>query len=499
LASRLRCAIRVSPILVTSCVWSLLLAAPLPAAALGEDGALLATQCAAVGLLAATRKRGCRARSATAPLALGLAAGYTSFPAWVAAAIFAGLALAIDPIPAVPPGRGGPLLFASVLVAAPLLEELLYRERLFDAIRARWRAAPSILATSFLFAVPHLEPWAVLATFLVGLGLGALRERGAPIGVCIAAHAGLNLASIVCGSPPTRLALPPLAAAIAGGGLAVLVLRFVRARATPERDAWANRAATVVLVALFLVVTRLWLPDPETRARWQYFFVVTLGYGHLLGAAVFAHLRRPRDPVRAAFVATSALTLLFAYAWLAERIEGFFLPLLFASIWHTVENDLALGAAYRNGLRHGALARAPAVHLTALGLSILVAVVSIWALHSADPFAAIGFADLFAASTLYHLFSWLVLLGDRIRRAAGRGDRAAARTLVVRLAWVHLPIAGICIALQAVPAAALAPVRELVFSPAVYLFWSFLHVVQTTVSRGLPARRRDRALPRPYP
>ena len=67
---------------------------------------------------------------------------------------------------------------------------------MFDALRARWPAAPTVAATSALFAIPHLEPWSVVGAFVAGLGLGAFRACGAPAGACIAAHAGLNLASL---------------------------------------------------------------------------------------------------------------------------------------------------------------------------------------------------------------------------------------------------------------------------------------------------------------
>jgi membrane protease YdiL (CAAX protease family) len=531
---------RVATLLVLLSVWSLLVAAPLLAPALGGEGSVLAVQLAAAALLVATRTR--RRVDTHAPIALGIAAGYASFPAWVLLAISAGLALGLAPVAGDPPLHGGPLAWASGLVAAPLFEELLYRERIFDALRARLGAIAAVAATSALFAAPHLAPWQVLATFFVGIGLGALRACGAPIGVCIAVHAGLNLASLLGGSPPVQLALPPLVAAGVGGAAAAGALAFARALPTPERDAWANRAVTVVLVSAFLVATHAFLPDPDERGLWQYFVVVTIGYGHLYGAAVFARARRRRrEPLRTAFVAVSAISGLASYAALSRRIEGFFLPFLVASVWHTVENDLALAGAYRNGMKLGGLPRDPTHHLLSIGVAalvtLLVGLTPTWQAYTEGAggvlFAALGreavrvvvlaaagalllrrggarsagavlaalacgaeriaahltFADVFAAATLYHLFSWLLLFGERTHRLARAGDRAGARALAARLFWVHAPLAALCIALWSVPASALAPIRELVFSPGIYLFWSFLHVVQTSWSRGLMAPR----------
>jgi membrane protease YdiL (CAAX protease family) len=174
--------------------WTLLLAAPLLAPCAGADGALLATQGAAALVLASTRVR---AGLPTPParIALALAAGIAAYPVCASLTAALGLALGLAPLPdAARPA--GPLLCASLLVTAPACEELLYRERLFGALRARMRAAPAVVATSALFALPHLEPWPMLGAFVAGLLLGALRARGASIGACIALHAGLNLASL---------------------------------------------------------------------------------------------------------------------------------------------------------------------------------------------------------------------------------------------------------------------------------------------------------------
>jgi len=52
------------------------------------------------------------------------------------------------------------------------------------------------------------------------------------------------------------------------------------------QDAWRNRAVSFSWVVVFLLATHASFPDAGVRASVQYLFVVTLGYGHLLGAAV---------------------------------------------------------------------------------------------------------------------------------------------------------------------------------------------------------------------
>jgi hypothetical protein len=49
--------------------------------------------------------------------------------------------------------------------------------------------------------------------------------------LCIAYHAGLNAAALVCGLPPARAALAPLESALLGGLLLALACAWTRRRA----------------------------------------------------------------------------------------------------------------------------------------------------------------------------------------------------------------------------------------------------------------------------
>jgi membrane protease YdiL (CAAX protease family) len=84
-----------------------------------------------------------------------------------------------------------PLLFA-VVVLAPLVEELIFRGFLFDALTrplTRWGAW---IATSVLFAAYHVDPVHVIAVLFTGMFLGWLRLTGASIWPCVLAHAMNN-------------------------------------------------------------------------------------------------------------------------------------------------------------------------------------------------------------------------------------------------------------------------------------------------------------------
>ena len=216
------------PFLALATVWSVLLVAAwagIPNG--GSDLLLLAGFGAAAAVAWTIRPRG----EPWAPVAAAgaIVAGFALYPAVSGLVVSVGIGLDLEPVSARAPGARGPALWIATVALAPLFEEWLYRGRLLDALCARVGAVPAAIASSTLFAISHIEPWGVLATFLVGLGLAALRLLGrAPLAVLIGLHAGLNAASLTCGAPPQRLALDPAAGAGVGGAILVLVHLHLR-------------------------------------------------------------------------------------------------------------------------------------------------------------------------------------------------------------------------------------------------------------------------------
>jgi hypothetical protein len=306
-----------------------------------------------------------------------------------------------------------------------------------------------------------------------------------------------------------------------------------------------NRLATGAFVAGFLLATHALWPDPQARVERQYLFVITLGYGHLIGAAVFSRQRLARlmpagvsSRLFELFVVASVLDLFALYAWLSNVSLAFFLPLLAVSLWHIVENDLALGRAYGERLALDGLPRSPDHHLAAFGMTALLLAFgqSMLALASYAPepaglplvamgnltariagaacgvalvarrqrrlglalaaasvvlpaglsrFPGFGFGDFFSSVTLYHLVQFLVFFADR---ACTLRQHAARRRLWRRIAWVHLSPALLCAALLLPPGDHFGALRYAIFSPQIYLFWSVLHVAQTIAARGIERR-----------
>jgi len=209
--------------LLLACVWCLLLSG----AALRMP--LAATYLACAALLVWTRPRDAAPSAPLTALLCG-AAGFIALPAWLAGVAVVGRALGLPP-PAPPLLEPTAPAWLTHVILAPLFEELLYRECMLPALRARLGAPLALVLSSAAFAAPHLEAWSVLTTFGVGLALGGLFLAGGRIGPCIAAHAGLNAAALACGLPPRRWALAPELAALAAGGLLAFALASTRVHA----------------------------------------------------------------------------------------------------------------------------------------------------------------------------------------------------------------------------------------------------------------------------
>jgi membrane protease YdiL (CAAX protease family) len=212
--------------------WSLLLAGGAARPFVGREAALLTSFAAAAALGVAARPRSTRRGTPLHAVALGLAAGFLGYPAWFATIAQAGLWLGLAPgSHAAGPWAGGPAWWLASVALGPVFEELLYRERLLEVLRSRTAAPTAVLVTSALFAVPHLEAWSVLGTFLVGIALGTAYHATTSVALCIALHAGLNLAALACGVPPRGPALAPLTSAALGAA----VLAFATVGAGSER------------------------------------------------------------------------------------------------------------------------------------------------------------------------------------------------------------------------------------------------------------------------
>lgn len=188
-----------SALLVMLAVWTVLSSGSMLSSLIGEETATLLVFGLSAALLIATR-RPCLVRPRlpdVALLALTIALGFAGHPPLRSAIAVLGLALGLAPGPAPSPGAAGLPLLIAVVVAAPVFEELLYRERLLDAIAATpLGTSGATFLTSALFALTHLTPWQMLGSFVVGVVLALARRLSGTVTACIGLHAGLNLRSV---------------------------------------------------------------------------------------------------------------------------------------------------------------------------------------------------------------------------------------------------------------------------------------------------------------
>lgn len=266
-----------------------------------------------------------------------------------------------------------------------------------------------------------------------------------------------------------------------------------------------NRLLALALVGAFVGLLRWLAPAPAERAVWLYLVALPLGYGHLIGAAVFSRARGRRSQaavgpgwIASAFAGSCILSLLAIYTWALQigALQPFVLiPMLLLSAWHIVENDLALGCAYRDALRLGAVTRARRHHGITLALTAGVGLAALATAEGAafsrawlggwfdprNPWLRLD--ELASAVLLYHAVSWLLFFEDRARALRPHAPIDSAR-----LRWRVFALHAAPLALNAVLYLWLPAIHFYVAAPALYLFWSVLHAVHTAAVRGLEPR-----------
>ena len=82
--------------------------------------------------------------------------------------------------------------FATVVVAAPLLEEFILRGVIMRGLLYHTTPLKSILWSAFFFAIIHLNPWQAIGAFVAGAFLGWVYWRTHSLWACIFIHAVNN-------------------------------------------------------------------------------------------------------------------------------------------------------------------------------------------------------------------------------------------------------------------------------------------------------------------
>ncbi|HIZ87167.1 MAG TPA: CPBP family intramembrane metalloprotease [Candidatus Coprenecus pullistercoris] len=94
-------------------------------------------------------------------------------------------------------GRDVVWTLLTVSVAAPLLEELMFRRIILSGLLRRMSAWKAVAWSSLLFAVAHLNPWQALPAFAMGCLFGWIYYRTRSYWTVVSLHAVNNTLTIV--------------------------------------------------------------------------------------------------------------------------------------------------------------------------------------------------------------------------------------------------------------------------------------------------------------
>lgn len=85
------------------------------------------------------------------------------------------------------------VVFAAVVLVAPICEEIVYRGLLWGAVEQRWGRWTALTVTTVVFAVAHLEWTRIPLLLVVAIPIGLARLYAANLTASIAAHQVTNL------------------------------------------------------------------------------------------------------------------------------------------------------------------------------------------------------------------------------------------------------------------------------------------------------------------
>jgi uncharacterized protein len=87
--------------------------------------------------------------------------------------------------------------FISMVIAAPVLEELLFRGIILEGFLKRYSPVKSVLISALLFGVFHLNPWQLITGFFAGIFIGWIYYRTRNLALAIFIHAFNNLMAFI--------------------------------------------------------------------------------------------------------------------------------------------------------------------------------------------------------------------------------------------------------------------------------------------------------------
>lgn len=144
---------------------------------------------------------------------------------WLSAqTIFLWISLVVPPTASTVSGEL-PLVLLAVILVGPLAEEVLCRDLLYRHLATLTGAPAAAIGSSVVFALLHVQPARVAATFVLGLLSAALFELwGCSLLAAWLGHALFNLAALLIPVGPLQTMVHPLPTVILLGSVTIVAI-----------------------------------------------------------------------------------------------------------------------------------------------------------------------------------------------------------------------------------------------------------------------------------
>lgn len=93
--------------------------------------------------------------------------------------------------------QNGMFSFISIVIAAPIMEELIFRGIILNGLLRRYSPVKSIIISSILFGIVHLNPWQFIGASIFGLFSGWVYYRTGKLTLSIIIHSVNNLFAFI--------------------------------------------------------------------------------------------------------------------------------------------------------------------------------------------------------------------------------------------------------------------------------------------------------------
>jgi len=121
--------------------------------------------------------------------------------------------------------QNGVLSFITLVIAAPILEELIFRGIILDGLLKRYSPVKSIIISSVLFGIVHLNPWQFISAVIIGFFIGWVYYKTRKLSLAILIHMTNNFLAFIMMrfTTPEEMFSTPLVESY-GGGLPVFII-----------------------------------------------------------------------------------------------------------------------------------------------------------------------------------------------------------------------------------------------------------------------------------